>query len=86
LGAGGTRLPTRLRGVGFFNAVLVCVADGTFFNAALVRTGDGTFFDASLVFSADEAFFGGFLSSVVVGILIPSLVGGGGRSLTGQAV
>jgi hypothetical protein len=56
LGAGGTRLPTRLRGVGFFNAVLVCAADGTPFNAALVRTGEGTFFDATLVFSADEVF------------------------------
>jgi hypothetical protein len=76
LGAGGTRLPTRLRGVGFFNAVLVCAADGTPFNAALVRTGEGTFFDATLVFSADEVFFGGFFSSVAVGILGPSLVGG----------
>jgi hypothetical protein len=62
LGAGGTRVPTRLRGVGFFNAVLV-------------RTGEGTFFDATLVFSADEVFFGGFFSSVAVGILGPSLVG-----------
>jgi hypothetical protein len=86
LGAGGTRLPTRLRGVGFFNAVLVCAADGTFRDAALVRTGDGTFVDAALAFSADEAFFGGFVSSVVVDILIPSMVGGGCRSLTGEAV
>jgi hypothetical protein len=77
LGAGGTRLPTRLRGAGFFNAVLACAADGTFFNAALVRTGDGTFFDAATVFSADEVFFGGFfVSSVVVGIFILSMVGG----------
>jgi hypothetical protein len=60
-----------LRGVGFFNAVLVCAADGTLFNAALLRTGDGTLFDAALVFSADGAFFGGFFSSVV-DIVIPS--------------
>jgi hypothetical protein len=81
LGAGGTRLPARFGGVGFFNAVLACAADGTFFDAALVRTADGTFFDAALVFfsatlvgSADGAFFDGFVSIVV--ILIPSLVGG----------
>jgi hypothetical protein len=80
LGAGGTRLPARFGGVGFFNAVLAC-ADGTCFDAALVRTADGTFFDAALVFfsatlvgSADGAFFDGFVSIVV--ILIPSLVGG----------
>jgi hypothetical protein len=75
LGAGGTRLPTRFRGAGFFNAVLACAIDGTFFDAALVRTGDAAFFDAALVFSADAAFFGGFFSSVVV-ILIPSLSSG----------
>jgi hypothetical protein len=70
LGAGGTRLPARFGGVGFFNAVLVCAADGTFFDAALV------FFSATLVGSADGAFFGGFVSSGVFSILIPSLVGG----------
>jgi hypothetical protein len=86
LGAGGTRLPTRLRGVGFFNAVLACAADGTFFTAALACAGDGTFFAAATVFSADEAFFGGFVSNVAVRILIPSLVGAGCRSLTGEAV
>jgi hypothetical protein len=75
LGAGGTRLPGRFRGVGFFNAVLACAAGGTFFDAALVRTGDGTFFDAAVVFSAEEVFFGDFVSSVVV-ILIPSLGSG----------
>jgi hypothetical protein len=62
-----------LRGVGFFNAVLACPIDGAAF-------------DAALVFSADEAVAGGFLSSVVVAILIPSLIGGGCRSLTGEAV
>jgi hypothetical protein len=67
-------LPTRLRGVGFFNAVLACAADGTFFTAALACAGDGTFFAAATVFSADEAFFGGFVSNVAVRILIPSLV------------
>jgi hypothetical protein len=71
LGAGGTRLPTRLPGVGFFNAVLACPTDGAFFDATLVRTTDGTFF-AALVFGADAVFFGGFVSSVVVDILIPS--------------
>jgi hypothetical protein len=70
LGAGGTRLPARFRGVGFFNAVLVRTADGTLFDAALV------FFSATLVGSADGAFFGGFVSGVVFSILIPSLVGG----------
>jgi hypothetical protein len=70
LGAGGTRLPARFGGVGFFNAVLASAADGTFFDAALV------FFSATLVGSADGAFFGGFVSSVVFSILIPSLVGG----------
>jgi hypothetical protein len=76
LGVGGTRLPGRFRGVGFFNAVLACDAGGTFFDTALVRTGDGTFFDAAVVFSADAAFFGCFVSSVAVGILIPSLSSG----------
>jgi hypothetical protein len=74
LGAGGTRLPARFRGVGFFNAVLVCPADGTFSDAALIRTAAGTFFNAVLACSADRAFFGGFISSVF-SILIPSLVG-----------
>jgi hypothetical protein len=65
-----------LRGVGLFSAVLACPIDGAFFDAALV------FFSETLVRTADEVFFAGFVSSVVVvGILIPSLVGGG-RSLT----
>jgi hypothetical protein len=54
-------LPARFRGVGFFNAVLVCPADGAFF-------------DAALACSADRTFFGGFISSVF-SILTPSLVG-----------
>jgi hypothetical protein len=74
LGAGGTRLPARFRGVGFFNAVLVCPADGAFFDAALACSADGTFFDAALACSADRTFFGGFISSVF-SILTPSLVG-----------
>jgi hypothetical protein len=37
LGAGGTRLPARFRGVVFFGATLVFGADGTFVDAALVR-------------------------------------------------
>jgi hypothetical protein len=53
-------LPARFRGVGFFNAVLVCAADGTFFDAALV------FFSATLVGSADGALFDGFVSIVVI--------------------
>jgi hypothetical protein len=63
-------LAARFRGVGFFNAVLACAADGTFVDASLV------FFGATLVGSADGALLGGFVSSVVVGILIPSLLGG----------
>jgi hypothetical protein len=78
-------LPARFRGVGFFNAVLVCPADGTFFDAALACSADGTFFDAALACSADRAFFGGFISSVF-SILIPSLVGGRSRLLTDEAV
>jgi hypothetical protein len=63
LGAGGTRLPARFRGVGFFNAVLACAADGTFFDAVRVRT-------------TEAAFFGGFVSSVGFGIAVPSLADG----------
>ncbi|MGB8207628.1 MAG: hypothetical protein WCF69_08425 [Mycobacterium sp.] len=63
-------MPARFRGVGFFNAVLACPIDGTFFDAALV------FLTTTLLGSADEAFLAGFVSRVVVGILIPSLVGG----------
>jgi hypothetical protein len=70
LGAGGGRLTARFGGVVFFSAVLACAADGTFVDASLV------FFSATLVGSADGALLGGFVSSVVVGILIPSLVGG----------
>jgi hypothetical protein len=73
LGAGGTGLPARFGGVGFFNAVLLCVAGGTFFDAVLVRTAGGTFFDAALVRVAGWTFFDGFVSSVV--ILTPCLVG-----------
>jgi hypothetical protein len=83
LGAGGTRLPARFRGVGFFNAVLACPTDGTFFDAVLVRVPDGTFFSATLFGSADGAFFAGFLSSVVFSIVTPFLGGGRRRSPTG---
>jgi hypothetical protein len=65
-----------LRGAGFFNAVLACAGDGTFFAAGLVFGVDGTFVDAAPVFGADKAFFGGLVSSVVVGILIPSFSSG----------
>jgi hypothetical protein len=75
LGAGGTRLPTLFGGVGFFSAVLACPIDGAFFDAALVRTADGAFF-AALDFGAEGVFFAGFVSSVVVDILIPSLGSG----------